>query len=132
MLEAQTQAKQRENDQKEELQKLLEGEQLGLYEKKRTDTHLENGASNWLSALPIKEAGFSLNKLEFRDAIALRYDLPVPSLPDVCTCGNEFTPDHAMICKIGGFVSLRHNELRDLTGKMLKEVCKNVEIEALL
>ena len=39
---------------------------------------LEKGASNWLSALPLKEAGFNLNKLEFRDAIALRYDLPVP------------------------------------------------------
>ena len=93
---------------------------------------LEKGASNWLSALPLKEAGFSLNKLEFRDAIALRYDLPVPRLPDICACGNEFTRDHAMICKTGGFVSLRHNELRDLTGNMLREACRNVEVEPLL
>ena len=93
---------------------------------------LEKGASNWLSALPLKEAGFSLNKLEFRDAIALRYDLPVPRLPDICACGNEFTHDHAMICKTGGFVSLRHNELSDLTGNMLREACRNVEVEPLL
>ena len=80
----------------------------------------------------MSEAGFSLNKLEFRDAIALRYDLPVPRLPDICACGNEFTHDHAMICKTGGFVSLKHNELRDLTGNMLREACRNVEVEALL
>ena len=87
---------------------------------------LEKGAAYWLSALPLKEAGFSLNKLEFRDAIALRYDLPVPRLSDICACGNEFTHNHAMICKTGGFVSLRHNELRDLTGNMLREACRNV------
>ena len=119
-------AKQREKDQQEELQKILGGEQLGLYEKRRIEMCLEKGASNWLSALPLKEAGFSLNKLEFRDAIALRYDLPVPRLPDICACGNEFTLDHAMICKIGGFVFLRHNELRDLTGNIMREVCRNV------
>ena len=105
-------AKQRDKAQKEELQKILGGEQLGLYEKKRIETCLEKGASNWLSALPLKEAGFSLSKLEFRNAIALRYDLPVPSLPDICACGNEFIRDLSMICKTGGLVSLRHNELR--------------------
>ena len=72
-------AKQREKDQQEELQKILGGEQLGLYEKKRIEMCLEKGASNWLSALPLKEAGFSLNKLEFRDAIALRYHLAYQS-----------------------------------------------------
>ena len=125
-------AKQREKDQQEELQKILGGEQLGLYEKKKIEMCLEKGASNWLSALPLKEAGFSLNKLEFRDAIALRYDLPVPRLPDICACGNKFTRDHAMICKTGDFVSLRHNELRDLTGNMLREACRNLEVEPLL
>ena len=114
-----------------ELQKILGGEQLGLYEKKRIEMCLEKGAPNWLSALPLKEAGFSLNKLEFRDAIALRYDRPVPRLSDISACGNEFTRDHTMICKTGGFVSLRHNELCDLTGNILREVCRNVEVEPL-
>ena len=31
--------------------------------------------------------------------------------------------------KKGGFVSIRHNDLRDLTANMLSEVCKDVEIE---
>ena len=87
-------AKWREKDRKEGLQKISRGEQLGLYEKKRTETCLEKGVSNWLSALPLKEDGFSLNKLEFRDATALQYDLPVPNLPNICACENEFTRDH--------------------------------------
>ena len=52
--------------------KILEGEQFGLYEKKREQKRvLKKGASNWLLVLPLKEAGFGLNKLEFRDATAL-------------------------------------------------------------
>ena len=54
-------AKHREKDQQEELQKVLEGEQVGLYEKERIETCLERGASNWLTAIPLKEAEFSLN-----------------------------------------------------------------------
>ena len=34
-----------------------------------------------------------------------------------------------MSCKKGGFVSIRHNYLRDLAANMLSEVCKDVEIE---
>ena len=37
-----------------------------------------------------------------------------------------------MICKTGGFVSLRHNKLHNLTGNMLREACRNVEVEPLL
>ena len=32
-------------------------------------------------------------------------------------------------CKIGGFISIRYNELRDLTGDLLAEVCHDVTIE---
>ena len=34
-----------------------------------------------------------------------------------------------MSCKKGGFVSIRHNNLRDLNAKMLSEVCKEIEIK---
>ena len=34
-----------------------------------------------------------------------------------------------MSCKKGGFVTIRRNDLRDLTANMLSEVCKDVEIE---
>ena len=76
--------------------------------------------------------GFSLNKQEFRDAVALRYNLPINGLPEFCVCGDKFNTEHAMTCKKGGFVSMRHNELRDITCELLKEVCKDVEKEPLL
>ena len=31
--------------------------------------------------------------------------------------------------KKGGFVSIRHNDLRDLTARIVSEVCKDTEIE---
>ena len=34
-----------------------------------------------------------------------------------------------MSCKKGGFGSIRHNDLRDLTAKIVSEVCKDIEIE---
>jgi len=37
-----------------------------------------------------------------------------------------------MICKRGGFVTQRHNELRDLEAEMLRMVCNGVEIEPVL
>ena len=37
-----------------------------------------------------------------------------------------------MSCKKGGFVSVRHNNLRNLTANMLFEVSKDIEIESKL
>ena len=34
-----------------------------------------------------------------------------------------------MNCKKGGFVTIRHNDLRDLAAKILSEICNNIEIE---
>ena len=34
-----------------------------------------------------------------------------------------------MSCKKGGFVTIRHNDLRDFTAKILSEVCCYTEIE---
>ena len=89
----------------------------------------EVGASNWLTALPIKAKGFSLNKQEFTDALALRHGWPVGGLPDLCACGSDFDEQHALTCQKGGFVSIRHDEVRNITHAMLKEVCRDVTLE---
>ena len=34
-----------------------------------------------------------------------------------------------MSCNKGGFVSIRHNDLIDLTVRLVSEVCKDIEIE---
>ena len=43
-----------------------------------------------------------------------------------------FNVDHAMVCRRGGFIIQRHNELRDLEADMLSMVCNDVEIEPVL
>ena len=53
-------------------------------------------------------------------------------MPSVFVRGYHFNVDHAMICKRGGFVIQRHNELRDLEAEMLRMVCNGVEIEPVL
>ena len=90
------------------------------------------GSSSWLTTLPLKEHGFWLSKRDFRDALALRYEWTLPNTPLSCVCGLDFSPDHAMICPFGGFPTIRHNELRDIVGNLLSEVCSNVAIEPLL
>ena len=89
----------------------------------------EKGSSNWLSVIPLKEMSFDMNKREFRDAIRLLYDWPIPDTQSVCVCGVRFTVDHAMICKRGGFIIQRHNELRDLDLELSKMVCYDIEVE---
>ena len=39
---------------------------------------------------------------------------------------------HALSCPCGGLHSIRHNNIRDFTAKLLTEVCPNVEIEPAL
>ena len=89
----------------------------------------EKGASAWLSALPIEQYGFVLNKQEFYDAVALRYNFHIPNRSKTCSCGANNTEDHCLICKRGGFVSMRHNTIRDTTASLLAKVCKDVITE---
>ena len=37
-----------------------------------------------------------------------------------------------MICHMGGFPTIRHNEIRDITASLLTEVCHNVATEPLM
>ena len=93
----------------------------------------EKGASNWLTTMPIKEHGFHLSKQEFWDSIRTRYGIPLTRLPSTCVaCGVPFNVEHAFSCKSGGFVNIRHNDIRDFTAEVLREVCQNVEVEPIL
>ena len=92
----------------------------------------EKGASSWLTVIPIKDQGYDLNKRELKDAIKMRYNWEISDLPKTCVSGNIFDVDHAMICKRGGFVIQRHNELRDLEAELLSPVCNDVRVEPVL
>ena len=54
----------------------------------------EQGASSWLSVLPISDHGFALHKGAFHDAMCLRYNWQPSNLP--------------LTCLTGGFPSVRH------------------------
>ena len=87
------------------------------------------GASSWLGAIPLESQGFNLNKGEFQDALALRYNKPVKNLPAKCPCDAAFTTTHAMDCHRGGFVNARHDNIRNLECVLLKSVVQDVEVE---
>ena len=89
----------------------------------------EKGAYSRLTTLPIEEHSFALYKGAFRDAICLHYGWRPSHLPAECVCGKSFSVDHALSCSQGGYTSLRHSELRDLTAKLLSETCPNVSTE---
>ena len=93
------------------------------------DLSQEKGASTWLTALPIDKHGFCLHKSAFRDALSLRYDWPIENSPSHCSCGHPFTVEHTLSCPTGGFPSIRHNEVRDITASLLSEVCHGVSTE---
>jgi len=93
------------------------------------DPACEKGASSWLTTLPYEEYGFVLNKRGFKDAVALRYELPIANKARVCLCSKKNSINHILTCKKGGFVSSRHNRLRDIIASMLEKVCKDVLVE---
>ena len=61
----------------------------------------------------------------------ISYGWPLPHTPPKCGCGEAFSADHAyeLICRCGGYPTLRHNEVRDLVASFLTEVCPNVSTE---
>ena len=79
----------------------------------------EKGTSSWLTALPIQEHGFSLHKTA---ALALRYGWLSSRTPSHCVCGTSFSVEHAFSFSMGGFPSIRYNEVRNLTAELLSEV----------
>ena len=89
----------------------------------------EKGFGSWLTALPIKSLGYTLNKRDFQDSICLRYDWRIPNTPSYCLFGVKNDINHALSGKNGGYVMMRHNCIRDLEAEIMQEVCSDVRIE---
>ena len=94
-------------------------EQACSSERKRMERNFKTGNSCWLTAKVSERDNFVLSKNEFQDSMALRYGLPLTNLPVKCDgCGEDFHVQHALICKKGGLITQRHNEIRDLLGDL--------------
>ena len=63
--------------------------------------------------MPSTINGTELSSQEFRDALLMRYSITPPDLPQNCDgCGARFSLQHALGCKKGGLVILRHNDVK--------------------
>ena len=90
----------------------------------------EKGGSSTLTTIPVAEHGFFFDaKADFIDHVHLRYSWPLDNLPSFCPCGERFTVDHAQICKVSGFIHMRHNDPTDFLASCMKEVHNDVEVE---
>ena len=49
-----------------------------------------------------------------------------------CTCGETNSVDHSLMCQAGGYTSMRHNSVRDSAAQIMREVCRDVQIEPTL
>ena len=56
---------------------------------------------------------------------------PTTTIP-VCVCDKTFNVEHALSCPYGGFPSIRHNEIRDITAHLMSDICHNVGTEPVL
>ena len=71
-----------------------------------------------------------LNKQDFQDSIRLRYGWEIDGTPRICACGTKNSPYHALDCKLGGYVSMRHYSVRDTIVFFLREAkCRDVKVE---
>lgn len=76
--------------------------------------------------IPIKQLGFDLWKLEFWNAVHLRYGLPLTKLPINSGCSKPDNVQHAISSKKGLLLTLRQNHRKDNITEML-EVTSDVK-----
>ena len=73
----------------------------------------------WLTAVPSRLNGTDLTADEFRDNLRLRYNLVPLHMPERCNgCGEKMTVEHALSCKVGGLVHIRHDDVAEEWGRL--------------
>ena len=61
------------------------------------------------------------------DALCLRYGWSLSNTPQLCNYVKAFTVNHAMVCHMGGFLMIRHDEIRDPTDALSRYIYILVE-----
>jgi hypothetical protein len=68
----------------------------------------------WLSIVPSRLNGTSISADEWRDNVRLRYNHLPLDMPQQCDgCHEHMTVEHALSCKKGGLVHIRHDDVAD-------------------
>ena len=63
---------------------------------------------------PVALAAVALSADEWRDNVRLRYNHSPLDMPAACDgCGAKMTVEHALSCKVGGLVHIRHDDVAD-------------------
>ena len=69
------------------------------------------GAGTWLYVFPNQLNGNGLLANEWRNSVRLRYNHFPLDMPAACDdCGAKMTVEHALSCKTGGLVHIRHDD----------------------
>ena len=123
-------SKQRREEQEKQFSAI--SSQFDSRRKRKIQSLTEKGASSWLTCAPTKEHDTYLSKFDFHDALKLRYDWKLRNFASTCKCGQKNDVDHALICPKGGFVIMRHNQVRDTITSFISLVSKDVVVEPLL
>ena len=88
-------------------------------QKRLNELSHEQGTSSWLTTSPILDEGYDLTKQFFKDLIRIWYGWILTRLSTNCECITKCNIQHALSCKKGGFISLRHNHLRNIMASLL-------------
>ena len=101
-------------------------EAMTLREIKLNDIAQTEAASSWIY-YSIKGTEICVKQERVFDALYIRYGWDLLNVPLTCAFNAKFSIQHALSCHIGGYIIHRHNQLRDVTVAMLKEVCTDVK-----
>ena len=71
-----------------------------------------SSSGHWLLTTPNRLNGSQLSAKEFRNNLRLRENLKPLDMPQLCDgCRKRTTVDHALLCKCGGLVHIRHDDV---------------------
>ena len=87
----------RENFYKDKHQQLLQSLPPAI--SRQLELISEPGVSCILTSLPLKEFGFTMNKTEFHDYIAFRYNFKISRVSKLCGCNQVNSINHSLACK---------------------------------
>ena len=93
---------------------------------------METSKGHWclLTASPHLLNGNILPAEEFRDNIRLREGLTPLNLPSACDgCGKHFDVEHALTCKKGGLVHIRHDNGADKFAQLCSQAYSHTRVQ---